>query len=468
MNATIRLLAGAVLAGVLAAASAQEVGERAPDLELRGGEGEQSSSVPLLERYKNRIIVLVFWRSIDAGSVELFPMLNALHENYLKRGVVLIGLTDEKKEKADATYKGKEGKFTHYTGINPEDPYRFPAPAYAYIIDIHGNIAYARFHAGSGLEERIKEVMAKGPPVGADEQSVKLRVTKLAQLLNKGDLGRAYTIFRDLKAVVEEKEGPLAEQLQQLDEQFKQGAQAWLKRARDQVTVRDYKPACRALAELDVRFVDSDIQEEVDREIGRLQGDNNTKEMIRQALDNAEGELRNDDAAALEESRLYLDALEVYREVTEEYEGTEAAKVARSAIERLNSDPAVQQDIQKLKAAEQAERGYDLGDRFARVDLFDLARQQFEKVVREHPDTLAAKKARDRLDNLEEEEKNPAAAAQRRAAKALEQKKAKSGAKDRPRGERPKSKKAPKPEKPKPDEPKPPPPKPTAPPGGGG
>lgn len=469
MRALTRLVVLGFLTAVAGQAWAQQVGEQAPDLEMPTAENSERTG-SMLDVFKNRVIVLMLWHSTDSTSVELFPMLNDLHEKYRKRGVVIIAVTEEKKEKAESTAKGKQAKFIVGFGFDPGEKWRFPAPAYAYIIDPRGIIAHARFHAGDDLEGKIKEVIDKTKPLGSDEQSVKNRFAKLAEMMQKEQFGRAYTLMRELRLIADDKEA--GKQFDGTMKQIKEGVDKWLKQARDDIAAKNYKPACARLAEISIRFIGTekeakDLKDDAEREIGKLQGDNETKAIMKKALDNAKGELKNDQAADLETVEQYLDARELYRQVIEESTGTDAAKAAQEAIDRINSDPRIQGDMQKLAAAEQAQRWCDLAERFERVELFDLARKQYERVISEHPDSRAAQKARERLDKLPDKEAAALAMAEKKAADKVDKEakaKAAKEARDKEDAQKPKDKtkktdkkksgdkdKEPEPPKPKPE-----------------
>ena len=89
-----------------------------------------------------------------------------------------------------------------------------------------------------------------------------------------------------------------------------------------------------------------------------------------------------------------------------EYPETEAAKIAQQAIDQINGDAEIRAEIRKVQAANQAARWYDLGQRHARVKFFDLAREYYEKVIMEYPDSTVAEKAKQELKKLDENEKS--------------------------------------------------------------
>ncbi|MGE3182148.1 MAG: tol-pal system YbgF family protein, partial [Phycisphaerae bacterium] len=50
----------------------------------------------------------------------------------------------------------------------------------------------------------------------------------------------------------------------------------------------------------------------------------------------------------------------------------------------------------------QADRWYDIGNRFAKLELYKEAAEYFTRVTKEHPNSTAAKRAEERLKELPE------------------------------------------------------------------
>lgn len=470
MKATMRAVLCALLLGA-GLAAAQEPGQQAPDLPLpkdrdRGRKGKEQGET-LLQTYRNRIIVLVYFDPKDHRSVKLLPRLFELSEKYRQRGVLMVWLTRYKKEAADDVLEDllaeSPGSVLIYYGVNPERPYRFPVAPLAYIVDKFGRVAWARFDPTDVLEEKIQEVMKRTPPINATPERTKEALARVSRLLQEGKPGAAYAVARELQNVFRDEDEATEDQIEDLLKQVRAVAQQTIETAEQEIDKEEYAAACEKLAELSVRLADvkvekdknrarrsrrstrshrstrsrrstrssarsgesepdlktfEELKDQVEHDIGRLQGDNYTKTIIRKALDNVRGEVRNERAAALAAAGYLFDARELYRRVTEDFPGTEAARAAQAALDQMDSDPAVRAKIEKQEAAAQAARWYDLGDRFARAELFDEAREYLQKVIDEYPDSAAANKARARLKRLPEEKRRAEELRARRAAAA--------------------------------------------------
>jgi tetratricopeptide (TPR) repeat protein len=338
--------------------------------------------------------LLVFWKSTDSTSLDSIPLLNKLHK---RRGVEVIAITPEDKNTAGGTVRGKGMEFTVGYGGELDKKYKVSSYPRVFMIDTRGILVW-RGHPGE-LEDRLSEQMRKTPPVGADAATLRNRYNKAKALFDQREYGRAYTLAKEVADVMEESES-LGEAARSLMTELEKQAATLLEEAKQARQTGDFEKACRLIAVLTVRFAGADVATEAEDEAARLRSDRKSKNLCRKAIENAKGELRNDEAADLEASKKYPEALSSYRSVAEKFTGTEAAKTAKSAIQRIKSDPSIQAHIRKWYDDEQADRWLDLADRFAKVEMFDMAREFYAKVVESHPRSPAATKARKRVKKL--------------------------------------------------------------------
>lgn len=399
-----------ILLALGATAAAQDrprravIGEPAPEIKVSdsGSSRDKDEGDALLERNRHRIIVLFFFRSTNYDSAEAIPILNKLHKDLHGSGVVIVGITDEKKDKYESFVKGKEVDFDVYGNGAAWNSYEVPAPPRIYLIDTNG-ILVDRFHPFEDLEERIRAQLIKTPPPEANEENLAKRLVKARKAFDDKEYGRAYTFTKVVRNFVEE-ESERGREVANLIKEIEQAAKKQIQEAHDAVTSKNYEEAAKLLAEISVRFEGSDIGADADKEIGRLMGDRELKAMVRKALDDARGRLLNDNAADQEALEQYVEALKMYREVVEKYPDTDAAKDAEQAIDRISDDPAAREKIRKVRAEEEANRWLDLGDRFAKVKMYRKAREYYEMVREKHADSRAASKIKDRLKDLPKED----------------------------------------------------------------
>lgn len=375
-------------------------GEQCPELVAETWANYEGK--PSLEKCKNRIVVLFFFRSTDK-SADAITALNDAHKKLSPLGVVFFGLTPQKKETtaADAEPKGKDIRFPVGYGVKADERYQVAAYPKVYILDTTGRLVN-RFDPADGVEEKIRAQIAATPPMPTDSQALKALLDQATTVAKSKDYAKAYILVKEITKLTE-KDSEVGKRAIELAKQLEEAAKKRLEEAREAARGSEYDVAARILAEISVRFAGESAGAEADTEIGRLMGDVKVKPLLRKAIDNAKGLRVNDQAAAAEVRQRYLDAMRLYRDVTEQFADTEAGKAAEKAIERMNNDPKIQDSIKALRADEEAERWLDLGDRFARAELYGRARDLYQRIVASHPDARAASKAKERLAKLPEE-----------------------------------------------------------------
>lgn len=372
------------------------IGEPVPY--LRAQQWENVSGTPTLAGFRSRIVLIFCFDTISAA--DSIDIMNAAHTKFGSAGVVIIGLTKQKKEQAEGVIKGKEVKFI--VGYEADtDRYRIPGPPWVLMLDTGGRLT-DQFHPGFDLEGKVRAQMRRTPPEGTDEQSLRNRIRKVREFMLRKDLGRAYTQTKALEKLVT-KEDTLGKEVNELLKEILEASKKWLEEAQESIRANNQDDAIRILSQISVRFEGEAVRGEAETEIGKIMGDARLRPKMRSALDNVRGEILNDEAGDHEASRRYIEALRLYRRAAEEYTGSDAAKAAEEAIDRINNDPEALSAITKLRAEEEADRWLDLANRFARIEMYTRARELYDRILDTHPDTQAASRARERLAKLPEE-----------------------------------------------------------------
>jgi peroxiredoxin len=381
-------------------ALAQHVGDPAPDFEIQDSDRSRDRDDEMrLSTYEGRIILLFFWRSTSSRSLDMIPTLNRIHQEYRPRGVVVFAATPEERGDIEEVAAERQIEFQTLHG-RAHGLYQVPSLPFAYLIDPDMKVAW-RGNPEKNLEDRLAELMRRSPPACSDLAAEQSRLRKAEQLHEQRDYGRAYTIATRLSEF-EQENAELAEQARALMEKVEQAAEQWLEEAKEAHRAGDYETACRIVATISVRLEGTDVAHAAEDEIARLRAERKSKEMIRAARKKVEAEVVLDEAADFEADKRYLKALAVYEQVVEKFKDSEAAKQAQAAVERIRTDSAIRQHIKTWRDAGQAERWLDLGDRFAKVEMYDLAREHYERAIDEHPTSPAAAKAKKRLKDLPE------------------------------------------------------------------
>jgi len=424
MRTVARLTTLAALLAPAATALAQKtatIGREIPDdrIEIITREGEKERYY--FREFRGGIAVFYFWRPMNQQSVQVLKEIDALRQKFGDRGVRFISVTPTKKEQFEEWEKNNEvPKFQHYVFGNilhhVLGAYSEP---YVVLVDPRGILTW-RGVPDRRLEQRLADLIEyTRPPIG-DKTWLSRRYREAERFHDRGEYGRAYTLARDLYEMLgpDHADGARAKALM---DRCEAGAQKQLEEALQAERNKEYEKAARLVAEISVRFQDPDeerqdergrgggsgregqkesIKRKAELEIGRMNSDRDLKKLIRDARNNAEAELLNDRALYLEQDDYYVEAKHIYEKVIADYKDTDAAREARERLKRIEQDKRIQEKIAERRARDQAIRWLDLGDRFAALKLYDEARDYYERLLREHPNTLAATRARERLQEL--------------------------------------------------------------------
>lgn len=429
----------AMLAAILliaAPASAQRIatiGKEIPDVKWprTGGERDgrnEEGDFWLFRSLRGSVAVFYYWRSSNLHSVEVLTEIKDLHQQFRNRGVRFVSITVDEEDQAERILTEKEAEFfRHYFFKSPGAYYHLGALSdpYVALVDPRGVLAW-RGVPDNRLEQRLADLVERTKPPLGDQRWLDQRYRKAERFLNQGDYGRAYTVARDLFRMTDDSHAEHSKS-EALMPRCVEAAERGLTEVIQAEREGDLKKAARIVAQIAVRFHDPDEAEGEDRnrpgqgqgqgpgqrnrqnesinrraelEIGRMNGNRELKALIREARNNAEGELQIDYAKDYEEDDFYLEAKRIYEEVVEDFKDTDAAKEAKQRLRRIEQDEKIREKIAQRRARDQAVRWLDIGERFAALKMYDEARERFERVIAEHPDTVAAERAKVLLADL--------------------------------------------------------------------
>lgn len=379
-------------------ASAQAIGEPAPELTARlvnERSGDAEKTIKLVGK-RGLLVVVYFWRPSDPTCVENLKLMTRVDK---LPGVDVITVSTEKKEETERVLKANDAAFeaAAYEAASIAAQYDVSDYPRCYLVDPNGIIAW-RGHPAE-LEGKITEQVRLTPPAGADPAALRAKLAKSRSALASGAYGKAFTWAKqviDLTAESDELHGKAVAQRDEVEKKI----ESWLADARKLADQKDYAKAARIVAEMKVRMDGRDAIKPVEDEITRLRGSRDSKKALEDALRDVRAEMQLDQAAELIELKRFVDADRVYREVADKFEGSPVVEKAQAALKAMRQDSKTQQVIKEHYANLQAEQWLEIGDRFAKLDFPEKAREYYERVKKEYPDSDAAKRVEQRLKKL--------------------------------------------------------------------
>jgi tetratricopeptide (TPR) repeat protein len=396
MSKLRRLAAVAIIAFGAGAVLGQAIGQPAPDLNVPDyfGTDEHIS----LNKYRGQILAILFWRSDDKASTAALKKLNDIQASFVNKGVAVLALSNEGKERAEKAAKEAEVEYLIGYGPGAFDLFELSSWPRVYLLDPQGIIVW-KGPPDDGLKDVIADQIERTPPAGLDAAVLQGRYDEAVRLKDAKEIGRAYSIVSSVVEAAAEG-GGLAKKAQSLKEELEKASSEALERVREAVRDKKYEEAANLAAALQVHFEGGEIGRDLSEQIDKIRSDDDGKSKLSEALRQARATRELDQAAGLEAAKEYSRALDAYRTITETQAGTTAAAEADKAIERIKSDASIKKHLADGQAEDEAYRWLDIADRYLRLDMKDKAREFYERVVKVHPDSRAAKRARERLRDL--------------------------------------------------------------------
>lgn len=153
------ILAAAIV--VKPASASVEVGQAAPEISAKSWfNGPANLS---LAKLRGKIVVVEFWATWCPPCRKSIPHLNELQKQWAKKGVVIIGLTDEHKAKIKQFMKSQPMNYVVGTGSNDSGQYGVRGIPHAFVVDPEGTVVW-RGHPMSGLDAAIEKAYETAPP----------------------------------------------------------------------------------------------------------------------------------------------------------------------------------------------------------------------------------------------------------------------------------------------------------------
>jgi thiol-disulfide isomerase/thioredoxin len=114
-----------------------------------------------LKGLQGKVAVVEFWVTWCPTCRESIPHLIELHKKYADRGVVIIGLTDESKQKVEAFVK--KMKMTYAVGGRSPTGKAYGVTVFptVFVVDRGGTIAWAGSPMDPGFEKAVEEQAQK-------------------------------------------------------------------------------------------------------------------------------------------------------------------------------------------------------------------------------------------------------------------------------------------------------------------
>ncbi|MCZ7645582.1 MAG: TlpA family protein disulfide reductase [Planctomycetota bacterium] len=367
-----------------------KVGDKAPEIKVKDWFNSKGESLAAL---KDKIAIVEFWATWCGPCKTSIPHLVKLHEKYKEQGVVIMGLTDEPKEKVAAFVKQLKMTYPVGAGSASGADYGIETIPNAFIV-VSGQVVWAG-NPLNGLDAALEKVIGSVGQARAQleaEGDLAKRLEQAKALAAQNQPGKALSILETMVASNKEPSPNLDAANQGIAELGAAG-----KKELDAALAKEPLEAQAALRAAAERWAGSKLGDEAKAHLAKLVATGEFKEAHTEARhDQQAKDLLAAAHAALERSD-WGRALGLYEKLAHDFADTDEGKLAARKAAELKQDKKL---IANLGSETEAKEQMVAAKAFIKYKALDEARAKLQEIVKDYPETETAKEAKVLLNDL--------------------------------------------------------------------
>lgn len=364
-----------------------------------------------LRDLRGKIVLIHFWASTSAASMVDADHITQIEHRYGPKGLLVLGINLD--ANPDDMHKAEHAHHfdwpEHFDGKQLASPlavnWQVATLPQTFLISPDGRLLFQATGPSKDLDAAIDRALLQTPPTIVDARTMQAadHSLKTAEILfgnDKPELAMAALAAIPPPA---RSDPDFSIRFDSLAAQLEPTAAPAMDKATQAIDDERYPDAANALVRITAALAPTPTGKRAAAMLADLQNNADAKSAVESAQRELKAQSALAVAAALAADKNDLDAYAAYQSVTQQFPSTQAAQQAAAAIARYDADPA----FAKTKAAAdlaqrqaEADKILSLGENYAAANHPDQAREKFNQVISDYPNTPAATQAAADLQKL--------------------------------------------------------------------